>query len=263
MIDVVGIIFNNSGRVYYFSPNGLDLNVNTNVVVETDRGIQFAKVVAENKKIKKESVNLPLSVVIRKGTSDDFLNHKKNIEDGERAYKKCKQLIKNYGLEMNLIDASFTLDRKQLQFHYTANQRIDFRKLAKELASIYKTRIELRQIGVRDKAREVGGIGPCGRLLCCSRFLYYFDSVSINMAKNQNLSLNPAKINGACGRLLCCLNYENDEYNEARRGMPDVGDIVKVDEGKGRVVSLDVLNRKYAVEIEKNGIVKVELKQNK
>ena len=260
MIDVVGISFKDNGRVYYFSPNGLDLEKKETVVVETERGQQYGKVVISNKRIKKDNVNLPLKRILRKTTKEDHLTYKRNIVDSEKALQKCKQLVKKYNLNMNLIDAIFTLDRKQLLFHFTADDRIDFRELAKELASIYKTRIELRQIGVRDKAREIGGIGPCGRLLCCSRFLYYFDSVSINMAKNQNIALNPTKINGSCGRLLCCLTYENDEYIKARKGLPDLGEIINTKEGRGRVISVDILNRKYRVEVEKNGVISIALR---
>lgn len=260
MIDVVGVEFKDNGRIYYFSPNGLDLNKNVNVVVETERGLQFGKVVAENRKMKKDDLNLPLKKVLRKTTKEDYLAYKKNSSDSKKAFKKCKELIKKYDLKMNLIDASFTLDRKQLLFHFTADERIDFRKLARDLATIYKTRIELRQIGVRDKAREIGGIGPCGRLLCCTRFLYYFDSVSINMAKNQSLALNPNKISGSCGRLLCCLTYENEEYSKARQGLPEIGDTIKTKEGEGKVISVDILNKKYKVEIENNGIIEMEKK---
>jgi cell fate regulator YaaT (PSP1 superfamily) len=160
---------------------------------------------------------------------------------------------------MNLIDGSFTLDRKQLLFHFTADSRIDFRELAKELASLYRTRIELRQIGIRDKARVVGGIGPCGRALCCTNFLYNFDSVSINMAKNQNIALNPTKINGSCGRLLCCLIFENDTYLEAKKGLPEIGQIMETDNGFGKVISVDILARTYRVDVTDFGIVTVAL----
>lgn len=258
MIDVVGVSFEGNDRIYYFSPTGLNLNKNVNVVVETKRGLQFGKVIIPNTKLKKSYLNLPLEPVIRKTTKEDYFAYKKNMLDSERALYKCRNLIKKHNLEMRLIDANFTLDRKQLLIRFTADNRVDFRALAKELASIYKTRIELRQMGIRDKAREVGGIGPCGRMLCCARFLYYFDSVSINMAKNQNIALNPSKINGSCGRLLCCLTYENDEYLRLKKGMPEVGDEVKTKEGKGKVISIDILNQKYRVEVEKNGIITVE-----
>lgn len=263
MVDVVGISFKDNGRIYYFSPSGLILNKNINVVVETKRGLQFGKVVIPNTKLKKSYLNLPLEAVIRKTTKDDYFAYKKNKLDSERALYKCQGLIKKHNLDMRLIDAFFTLDRKQLLIRFTADKRVDFRNLARELASIYKTRIELRQMGIRDKAREVGGLGPCGRMLCCARFLYYFDSVSINMAKNQNIALNPGKINGSCGRLLCCLAYENDEYVRLKKGMPEIGDEVKTKEGKGKVVSVDILNQKYRVEVEKNGLLTIESKKDK
>lgn len=257
MIDVVGVSFNEKGRVYYFSPVGLNLKNNDTIIVETERGLQFGKVVIANTKIKKDNLNLPLKEVIRIATKEDFKIHENNTKDAAQAFKECNRLISKYNLKMKLIDASFTFDRKQLLFHFLADNRIDFRELAKELASIYKTRIELRQIGVRDKAREVGGIGPCGRLLCCSKFLYSFDAVSINMAKNQNIALNPSKINGACGRLLCCLTYENEEYTEAKKDMPEVGNIICDKNGKGEVVSVDTLNRTYKMKLENNEIITV------
>lgn len=257
MIDVVGVVFEENGRMYYFSPIDILLEKNMNVIVETERGLQFGKVVLENTRIKKDNLNMPLKNVIRLATKEDHDNHIKNMSDREKALNECRKLIEKHKLQMNLIDANFTLDRKQLLFHFTADARIDFRELAKELAAIYKTRIELRQIGIRDKARAVGGIGPCGRVLCCTNLLYDFDSVSISMAKNQNIALNPTKINGACGRLLCCLTYENDTYIEAKKGMPEVGQIVNINEGTGRVISVDPLAKSYRVDIRDYGIVTV------
>jgi cell fate regulator YaaT (PSP1 superfamily) len=257
MLDVVGVLFEENGRVYYFSPSGLKLDRETSVIVETERGLQFGQIVIENIKMKKENLNLPLKSVVRVATKEDCNTQKRNASDNVRAFEECKKLITKHKLDMNLIDASFTFDRRQLLFHFTADARIDFRELAKELASIYRTRIELRQIGIRDKARAVGGIGPCGRMLCCTSFLYDFDSVSISMAKNQNIALNPSKINGACGRLLCCLTYENDTYSEAKKNLPDVGNIVKVKEGTGKVISIDPLLNSYRVDIPDIGVVVV------
>jgi cell fate regulator YaaT (PSP1 superfamily) len=259
MIDVVGISFDENGRLYYFSPAGLNLNNGTNVVVETERGLQHGKVILENTKVKKENLNLPLKNVIRIATEEDNNDHIKNLADNDKAFFECKKLITKHNLDMNLIDANFTLDRKQLLFHFTADARIDFRELAKELASMYRTRIELRQIGIRDKAKSVGGIGPCGRMLCCTSFLYDFDSVSINMAKNQNIALNPNKINGSCGRLLCCLTYENDTYLEAKKGMPEMGQVMNIKEGMGKVISIDPLSRTYRVDIPEVGIITVDI----
>ncbi len=258
MIDVVGVSFEENGRIYYFAPSGFDVSEKTNVIVETERGLQFGTVVISNTKIKKDNLNLPLKKVIRIATESDLETHQRNLKDNYKAFEDCKRLIEKHNLNMKLIDATFTFDRKQLLFHFTADERIDFRELAKELASIYKTRIELRQIGIRDKARSVGGVGPCGRMLCCTSFLYDFDSVSINMAKNQNIALNPSKINGSCGRLLCCLTYENDTYLEGKKGLPEVGQIVKVKEGTGKVVSVEPLVGKYHVEIPDVGVVVAE-----
>ena len=245
MESVVGICFENNKRIYYFNPNNLELDIDKNVIVETERGLQFGKVVIPITNKKKESLNLPLKRVIRIATKEDFKKNKKNIEDTKKAIEECEKLIKKYNLNMKLMDASFTFDREQLMYHFLSDSRIDFRALAKDLASIFKTRIELRQIGVRDKAKEIGGIGPCGRTLCCTDYLVNFDSVSINMAKTQNISLNPTKINGVCGRLLCCLTYENDLYEEYRKKLPDLGQKVTYKGKSGKVTSLDILKKMY------------------
>jgi cell fate regulator YaaT (PSP1 superfamily) len=259
MYDVIGVVFKDNGRIYYFSPKDLKLGRNMNVIVETERGFQFGKTVADITKMKKENLNLPLKNVIRIATKEDENINNKNLIDAQKAFNQCVRLIEENKLKMNLIDANFTFDRNQLIFHFTADDRIDFRKLAKDLASIFKTRIELRQIGVRDKAREVGGLGPCGRPLCCSSFLNSFDTVSINMAKTQNLALNPSKINGSCGRLLCCLTYENDTYQDLRKDLPDIGDKVRTKNGQGKVISIDILKRSYRVLNENDEIETVEL----
>jgi cell fate regulator YaaT (PSP1 superfamily) len=260
MIDVVGVAFQANGRTYYFSPNNLKLTKGAKVIVETERGQQYGEIVIENKQINHINLVLPLKNIIREATEADGEMFHKNTEDSRKAIETCRKLAQKYKMPMNLIDANFTFDRKQLMFRFTAEDRIDFRELVKELASIYKTRIELRQIGVRDKAKEVGGIGPCGRVLCCSNFLYNFDMVSINMAKNQNIALNPGKINGSCGRLLCCLTYENDDYTQAKIGMPSIGDVVEIPGGKGRVITIDILNRKYKVEIDEHSVLEMEAK---
>ena len=182
------------------------------------------------------------------------------MKDADKAIIKCNELIEKYEVDMRIIDACYTFDREQLIFRFLADDRVDFRQLAKDLGSIFRTRIELRQVGIRDKAKDIGGFGPCGRKLCCSNFLSEFDSVSINMAKNQNLSLNPSKINGVCGRLLCCLKYENENYNEYKKGLPDVGNKIKTSSGEGKVISVDVFKRKYKVLIsETNEIVEREV----
>lgn len=254
MIEVVGISFEEKGRMYYFSPNNLKLKNNITVIVETDKGEQFGRIVKETFSIEEKKLISPLKNVIRIATKQDYYTNKKNIKDAKEALKKCRELVHKQNLNMQIIDAAYTFDRTQLVFRFLADARIDFRNLAKELASIYKTRIELRQVGVRDKAKEIGGIGPCGRPLCCSCFLNDFESVSINMAKNQNISLNQTKINGACGRLLCCLKYEDETYSECRKCLPKVGEIIETEDGSGKVVSVDILNRKYSVEIPGIGV---------
>jgi cell fate regulator YaaT (PSP1 superfamily) len=259
MIDVVGIVFKENSRVYYFSPENFNIKKDMKVIVETERGLQFGIAVTDVFKIKRENLNLPLKNVIRIADSKDESIYEKNLADSKEAIEQCNKLINKYNLDMLLIDASFTFDRNQLIFHFTSDDRVDFRKLARDLASIYKTRIELRQIGVRDKAKEIGGLGPCGMALCCSSFLKSFDTVSINMAKTQNLALNPNKINGSCGRLLCCLSYENDLYQENRIGMPENGSIVKIKNGEGKVISIDILNRSYRVVNQNNEVDTINL----
>lgn len=262
MIDVVGIKFSGKNRIYYFSPNGLNINKDDYVIVETDRGQQYAQAVTGIIEFNPDKLKSALKKVIKIASEKDRKTNEKNLQDAEKALKKCKELITELNLNMKVIDAYFTFDRDQLVFQFVSDNRVDFRELARSLATIYKTRIELRQVGVRDKAKEVGGIGPCGRPFCCSKFLKDFDTVSINMAKNQNISLNPNKINGVCGRLLCCLNYEDECYKQCRKGMPELGKRVKTESGEGKVVSLDILKRSYKVETQSNGIVEVELNKD-
>jgi len=255
---VVGIKLNENGKTYYFNANGFNLNEGDNVIVETEKGLQYGVVVTtsvdESNNSKMEYKN-----VIRIANKNDTKKHMTNVKDAEKAVVKCSDLINQYELDMKIIDASYTFDREQLIFRFVSDNRVDFRQLAKDLGSIFKTRIELRQVGIRDKAKEIGGFGPCGRKLCCNNFLTEFDSVSINMAKNQNLSLNPTKINGVCGRLLCCLKYENDNYTEYKKGLPDVGHRVKTEKGEGKVISVDVFKRTYKVLLPDNEILVVEV----
>ena len=258
MIDVVGIAINENGRVYYFDPNGLKLKLNVTVIVETDQGFQFGKVVKEQFQINPKDLKSALKKVIRISTKDDYHKHLKNLKDAKEALKKCQNLADKQELNMKIMDASYTFDRDKLIFRFLADNRVDFRELAKELASIYHVRIELRQVGVRDKAKEVGGCGLCGQKLCCSRFLKDLDTVSINMAKNQNLSLNPSKINGVCGRLLCCLKYEDEGYSECRKGMLKIGDKVNTVFGEGKVVGLEILKQQYKVDVPEHGIIMVD-----
>lgn len=256
-MKIVGIKINDVGKVYYFDSNGLDLKINLTVIVDTDRGLQFGKVVELNVSIDGDT---SYKKVIRIATKKDYLQHLKNIEDSEKAIIKCKDLIKKYNLNMSIIDANYNFDRSQLLFRFVSEERVDFRQLAKELGSKLKTRIELRQIGIRDKAKEVGGIGPCGRFLCCNTFLTNFNTVSINMAKNQGLALNPTKINGVCGRLLCCLNYENDQYLKLKKNLPSIGDKVIINDTEGKVISIEPLLGKYKVLI--NGSEIIEFNEN-
>jgi len=258
MIKVVGISFNDKKQIYYFNPKNFDLKRNVTVIVETERGLQFGKVELPPFEIEEKKLNFPLKDVIRISTKKDYNINKKNLNDSKEALKKCKKLIEELNLDMQIIDCSFTFDRSQLLFRFLSDNRVDFRQLAKELANCYKTRIELRQVGVRDKAKEIGGCGLCGRQLCCSRFGTDFASVSINMAKNQNISLNPNKINGVCGRLLCCLRYEDDTYKTCRKNLPTLGQVVETEQGKGKVISLDIINQKYSVNIPDIGIVEIQ-----
>ena len=260
MVKVVGISLPDNKRIYYFNPRSFDLKRNVTVIVETERGLQFGKVELPPFDISEDKLTSSLKDVIRISTKKDYMDHKKNIKDAQAALIKCRQLVDELGLDMQIMDASFTFDREQLLFRFLSDNRVDFRKLARELANCYKTRIELRQVGVRDKAKEVGGCGLCGRQLCCARFgTADFVSVSINMAKNQNMSLNPNKINGVCGRLLCCLKYEDESYKECRKLLPKVGEIVKTNQGSGKVKELDIINMKYKVEVEEVGIVEVQI----
>ena len=254
---VVGIKLDENGKTYYFKSMGLNLSIGDNVIVDTEKGSQYGTVSALNIE---ENNNMEYKGVLRIANKNDYKKHMSNIRDAKIAVNKCNDLIQEYNLDMKIIDAFYTFDREQLVFRFVADNRVDFRQLAKDLGSIYKTRIELRQVGIRDKAKEIGGFGPCGRKLCCSNFLTEFDSVSINMAKNQNLALNPTKINGVCGRLLCCLKYENENYTEYKKGLPTVGKKIKIEQGEGKVLSVDIFNRTYRVMLADNEIVTVEVK---
>ncbi|WP_096272297.1 PSP1 domain-containing protein [Paucisalibacillus globulus] len=249
MIGVIGVRFKKAGKIYYFDPAGQDIELDSYVIVETVRGIEFGKVVIANKQVEEEDVVLPLKKVIRAATDKDKLTVMENKEYADKAFVACSDKIEEHQLDMNLVDVEYTFDRNKIIFYFTADGRVDFRELVKDLAAMFKTRIELRQIGVRDEAKMLGGIGPCGRMLCCSTFLGDFEPVSIKMAKDQNLSLNPAKISGLCGRLMCCLKYENDEYEEAKRELPDLGEHVKTPHGEGKVVGLNILDRVIQIEI--------------
>ncbi len=249
MYNVVGVRFKKAGKIYYFDPDGLELENGSHVIVETVRGIEYGKVVIANKTVDDEDIVLPLKKVLRVADDKDRLQVEENKRDARVAYDICLEKIEEHGLEMKLVDVEYTFDRNKVIFYFTADGRIDFRELVKDLAAIFKTRIELRQIGVRDEAKMLGGIGPCGRMLCCSTFLGDFDPVSIKMAKDQNLSLNPTKISGLCGRLMCCLKYENDEYEEAKERLPDLGEIIYTSHGDGKVVGLNLMERIIQIEL--------------
>ena len=260
MINVVGISFKKNGRVYYFDPNGYKLKKNITVIVKTEQGLKFGKVAEPSLNISEDKIKGKLKKVVRISSRDDYNNHRKNLKDAALALKKCRELVLKSEMNMNIIDAEYTFDRDKLIFRFLSDNRVDFRKLAKDLAAIYKVRIELRQVGPRDKAKEIGGYGQCGQKLCCARFLKELDTVSINMAKNQNIALNPSKINGLCGRLLCCLKYENECYKDCRANMHKIGDEIETSEGIGKVVGLDILRQKYKVEIPDIGITWVDKK---
>ncbi|MDG4657999.1 stage 0 sporulation family protein [Ectobacillus antri] len=249
MYDVVGVRFKKAGKIYYFDPNHLDIPENEFVIVETVRGIEYGKVVMNRKKVAENDVVLPLKKVLRIADENDRSIVEENKTAAKEAYRICSEKVAIHELDMKLVDVEYTFDRNKVIFYFTADGRIDFRELVKDLAAIFRTRIELRQIGVRDEAKMLGGIGPCGRMLCCSTFLGDFDPVSIKMAKDQNLSLNPAKISGLCGRLMCCLKYENDEYEAAKEQLPDLEQKIQTPSGLGRVVGLNILERLIQVEL--------------
>lgn len=251
MIKVVGVRFKKAGKIYYFDPADMDIKKDTYVVVETARGIEFGECVIGIKEISEDDIVAPLKSVLRIATEEDITKHFKNKDKEKDAFEICLKKIQEHGLIMKLIDVEYTFDNNKVIFYFTADGRVDFRELVKDLATIFKTRIELRQIGVRDEAKMLGGLGPCGRTLCCSTFLGDFASVSIKMAKEQNLSLNPTKISGICGRLMCCLNYEQSTYEDIRKRMPKVGSIVKTDEGTGEVFSNNIVKESVKVKIRK------------
>src|SRR6478735_332619 len=249
MYSVVGVRFKKAGKIYYFDPIDLPIEKESAVIVETARGVEYGKVVVGKKTVKENDVVLPLKKVIRIADHMDADLVEENKKAAKDAFQTCQEKIKDHSLKMKLVDVEYTFDRNKIIFYFTAEGRVDFRELVKDLASIFRTRIELRQIGVRDEAKMLGGIGPCGRMLCCSTFLGDFEPVSIKMAKDQNLSLNPTKISGLCGRLMCCLKYENDEYETAKEQLPDIGSTIKTSDGSGRVVGLNILERIIQVEL--------------
>lgn len=246
--EVVGVQFKQVGKKYFFDPNGFELKKGDYVLVETVRGMEFGTVVIAPKLVGEEDVFLPLKPVMRIATEEDIEKHRQNKADEAYAIEACEQLIVKNKLDMQLLGCEYTFDRTKLIFYFTAEGRVDFRQLVKDLAYTFRLRIELRQIGVRDAAKMIGGLGPCGRVLCCTSFLGEFATVTIKMAKNQQLSLNPSKISGICGKLLCCLKYENETYVELMKRLPDVGNRVLTELGEGRVRSINMISETLMVE---------------
>lgn len=241
MIEVVGIRFKKAGKMYYFDPDGSQIDQGGHAIVETARGVEYGTVIKSNTYVSEEEIIPPLKKVIRVATEEDDRHNALNKEKEKEAFQICGEKIISHGLDMKLIDVEITFDHNKLIFYFTSDGRVDFRELVKELASIFRTRIELRQIGVRDEAKMLNGIGICGRSLCCATFLGDFQPVSIKMAKEQSLSLNPTKISGICGRLMCCLKYEEDIYEELNRKLPNVGDVIRTPDGTGEILSTNVL----------------------
>lgn len=253
-MQVIGVKFDYNSRVYYYSYGDMKLKKGMSVLCNRDSALQRGTIKTDVIDVEPSKLGYEIYPIIRVLTSKDEVVYSKNQKDAKNALRKCRELVSRHKLDMKIVGAYYTFNREQLMFFFFADSRVDFRDLARELASIYKTRIELRQIGVRDKAGLVGGLGICGCELCCSRFLNDFDSVSINMAKNQNIALNPTKINGVCGRLLCCLKYEDNVYKENRKGMPKLGKMIETEKGIGKVISVDILSRTYVVEVNGNSI---------
>ena len=248
MIEVVGIRFKKAGKMYYFDPAGIKLEKEDGAIVETARGIEYGTVIKGNSFVPEEAIVPPLKQVMRRATEEDTKSVEQNHKKETEAFGICLEKISRLGLDMKLVDVEMTFDRNKLIFYFTSDGRVDFRELVKDLASVFKTRIELRQIGVRDETKMVGGIGICGRELCCNKHLSEFVPVSIKMAKEQNLSLNPTKISGVCGRLMCCLKHEQDTYEYLNEKLPNVGDFVRtIDGNKGEVMSVNVLRQKVKI----------------
>ncbi|MDO4833665.1 MAG: stage 0 sporulation family protein [Bacillota bacterium] len=241
MTSVVGIKFKDAGKMYYFAPGEISVECGDSVIVETARGLEFGTVCRAETKVDDRELVAPLKNIIRKATEEDVKKHRANLAKKEESLRICQEKINAHGLEMKLIDVEYTFDNSKVVFYFTADGRVDFRELVKDLAAVFRMRIELRQIGVRDEAKMLGGVGNCGRGLCCNTWLRDFEPVSIKMAKVQNLSLNPTKISGICGRLMCCLKYENEIYTELKKGMPNVGERVKTPDGIGLVTDANIL----------------------
>lgn len=244
MIKVAGVRFKAAGKVYFFDPCGMELHAGDNVIVETARGVEFGTLSSELIEVGDEDIVSPLKPILRKADDSDLQRHEENVKKKEKALQLCQEKVDRRGLDMKLVDVEYTFDSYKVIFYFTADGRVDFRELVKDLAGVFRTRIELRQIGVRDETKMMGGIGSCGRELCCHAWLQDFEPVSIKMAKVQNLSLNPIKISGICGRLMCCLQYENDTYCKMKKGMPDVGERISTRDGKAVVTDVNILENR-------------------
>lgn len=260
MIKVVGVRFKKAGKVYYFDNDGVEIKRGDNVIVETARGLEFGETVLEPRDVEDDTIVTPLKKVIRIATDEDKVRNLENKSKEKDAFNICLQKIEEHKLPMKLIDVEYTFDNNKIIFYFVADGRIDFRELVKDLASIFRTRIELRQIGVRDESKMIGGLGPCGRQMCCSSFIGDFEPVSIKMAKEQNLSLNPTKISGVCGRLMCCLNYEQKTYEEIRTKTPMIGSIVKTADGEGEVAENSIVKEAVKVKMKAPDSEEFELK---
>lgn len=247
MVSVIGVRFKKAGKIYFFDPGQFEPQKGDHVIVETARGLEYGEVIEDIREIPEDEIVSPLKSVIRVATEEDQKQYEENLKKRAKAMELCQEKVDKHKLEMKLIDVEYTFDKTKIIFYFTADGRVDFRELVKDLASIFKMRIELRQIGVRDEAKMLGGIGACGRSLCCHSWLPDFEPVSIKMAKVQNLSLNPAKISGICGRLMCCLKYENDVYAQMKRNLPDVGDRVRVHGAQAIVVESSILEGKVTI----------------
>lgn len=260
MVEVIGVRFRTAGKIYFFNPKDFDIKMGVHVIVETSRGVEYGKVVSERRQVKEKCIGDELKPVLRIATPDDDQKAEENRKKEKEAYKICLKKIREHNLEMKLVSTEYTFDNNKVLFYFTADGRVDFRELVKDLASIFRTRIELRQIGVRDEAKMLGGIGICGRELCCNTFLSEFAPVSIKMAKEQSLSLNPTKISGVCGRLMCCLKNEQETYEYLNSKLPRIGETVKTKGGiKGEVQRVDVLRQKVKLIIEdENGDKAIE-----
>lgn len=255
MVTVVGIRFKKAGKIYYFDPVDIDISLGDDVIVETARGVEYGEVVLGPKEVSEEELVAPVKPVLRKANKTDQEKHEENLQKEKEALVICQEKIDKHGLDMKLIDVEYTFDNNKVIFYFSAEGRVDFRELVKDLASVFRTRIELRQIGVRDEAKMLGGMGPCGGPLCCSSWLGDFEPVSIKMAKEQGLSLNPNKISGICGRLLCCLKFEQAAYEDAKNRMPIQGDKVKTAQGIGEVIDVDLVQEKVKIKFKGDDIL--------